>query len=408
MTHIDRATDGSRATSRHAIQSSLEALRSLLKMEVAFVGRIRDGRRYFEFVDSDASFAPVTVGESDPLEDTYCGRVLDQLIDSLIPDVSRVPELHDLPATTEMPIGAHLSVPIRRPGGAAMGTLCCFSRRPDPELRQRDLDLLSVFADLIAGQLDVLVRQDVATRVIEDRLDRVIAGGGPQIALQPIVDLASRQTASYEALARFPAVEGRAKWSPDRWFEEATVAGRGPELEAAALRAALTRLPAVPAGLRLSVNVSARALCASEEVRALVSGDHAARLVVELTEHDEVGDYDALWRVLSAIRAAGGRIAVDDAGSGYAGLSHILRLRPEVLKLDRSLVQGIAGDPSRQAMCLAMIGFTDRTGSALIAEGIEREEDLQMLTTLGVPLGQGYLLGRPRLAAAALPRQRSA
>ena len=235
-----------------------------------------------------------------------------------------------------------------------------------------------------------------------------MVSGGPQIALQPIVELSSRRTASFEALARFPAVEENSHWGPDRWFEEATAAGRGPELEAAALTAALARLGAVPASMRLSVNVSARALCASERVRALVTGDEAARLVVELTEHDQVDDYDRLWRILSRIRAAGGRIAVDDAGSGYAGLAHILRLRPEVLKLDRSLVQGIADDPSRQAMCIAMVGFTDRTGSALVAEGVEDPEDLEVLTSLGVPMAQGFLLGRPRLVAAAIPGQRTA
>jgi EAL domain-containing protein (putative c-di-GMP-specific phosphodiesterase class I) len=409
VTDIDaRLSDGSRTTSRQAIQSTLVALRSLLKMEVAFVSRITDGRRIFEFLDTDGSFTPVVVGQSDPLESTYCARVLDGRIPGLIPDARQVPEVRDLPATTALPVGAHLSVPIRRPGGAPMGTLCCFSRRPDPELRTRDLDLLTVFAGLIAGHLDHLMQQDLRARLVGDRLDGVVLGGGPQIALQPIVDLSSRRTASFEALARFPALECGTKWGPDRWFQEATAAGRGPELEAAALGAALARLGAVPASMRLAVNVSARALCASEQVRELVAGEHAHRLVVELTEHDEVDDYDRLWRVLSMIRAAGGRIAVDDAGSGYAGLTHILRLRPEVLKLDRSLVQGIATDPSRQAMCIAMVGFTDRTGSALVAEGVEEPDDLEMLASLGVPMAQGYLLGRPRLVAAAMVGQRSA
>src|SRR4051794_6076477 len=403
-----RSADGSPASSRRVIQSTLVALRSLLKMEVAFVSRIAEGRRYFEFLDTDGSFAPIAVGQSDPLESTYCARVLDGRIPSLIPDARREPGVRDLPATTALPVGAHLSVPIRRQGGQPMGTLCCFSRRPDPDLRSRDLDLLTVFADLIAGHLGYLVERDLAARLVDDRLDAVVLSGGPQIALQPIVDLSSRRTASFEALARFPAVEERAHWGPDRWFEEATVAGRGPELEAAALTSALARLGAVPASMRLSVNVSARALCASERVRALVTGDEAARLVVELTEHDQVDDYDRLWRVLSAIRAAGGRIAVDDAGSGYAGLAHILRLRPEVLKLDRSLVAGIADDPSRQAMCIAMVGFTDRTGSALVAEGVEEPDDLEVLTSLGVPMAQGFLLGRPRLVAASIPGQRTA
>ncbi len=107
--------------------------------------------------------------------------------------------------------------------------------------------------------------------------------------------------------------------------------------------------------------------------------------MVELTEHARIGDYDALSAACARPRAAGARIAVDDAGSGYAGLHHILRLRPEVLKLDRTLVQGLASDRGRAAMCSAMVEFTRSTRSQLVAEGVETADDLETLRRLGVP-----------------------
>jgi EAL domain-containing protein (putative c-di-GMP-specific phosphodiesterase class I) len=121
------------------------------------------------------------------------------------------------------------------------------------------------------------------------------------------------------------------------------------------------------------------------------------RLVVELTEHQRVLMSAKLTYSLDQLRAAGVRIAVDDAGSGYAGLEHILDLRPDVLKLDRALVQGIAAHPGRQAMCDAMVRFAGRTGAVLVAEGVEDEEDLRVLRYLGVRHAQGFLLGRPEI-----------
>jgi EAL domain-containing protein (putative c-di-GMP-specific phosphodiesterase class I) len=89
------------------------------------------------------------------------------------------------------------------------------------------------------------------------------------------------------------------------------------------------------------------------------------------------------------------RLSVDDAGSGFASLRHILRLEPDFIKLDRSWVHGVDTDPARQAMIAGLRHFADQTGAQLIAEGIERDEERAALITLDVDLGQGYLLGRP-------------
>lgn len=375
------------------IESSLAKLRRHLEMDVAFVGRVEAGRRYFEFVDADSPECPVQVGQSDRLEDSYCGRVISGQIPQLIADASREPGVADLPGTRELPVGAHLSVPLLRASGEVMGTLCCFSHDPDLTLRDRDLKMLTLFAEIVSGNLETLIDADQRRDVALEHLRGVLDTGGPRMALQPIVDLKSEEVRGFEALARFT---GAAGWNTQQWFEEAKAVGLGVELEAAAVRAALALLPVMPDGALLSVNVSEAAML-DPGVLAMLTGPHASRLVVELTEHNRVADYGMMSEELAAIRGAGGRLAVDDAGSGWAGLEHILRLQPEVLKLDRVLVHDIAEHEGRQAMVEAMVGFSCRMGATLIAEGVETEKDLAMLGDLGVHYAQGYLLGRPSL-----------
>lgn len=374
------------------IQRSLATLRRHLDMEVAFLSRFRGGRRWFEYVDATEDFCPVAPGESDPLEDTYCARVADGRLPELVRDAAAEPAVADLAATRDLPVGAHVSVPLRRKGGEVLGTLCCFSREPDPDLRDRDLLLVRMFADLVTGHLEFAVEREEWQRDVSGRILRVIEDGGPAIAMQPIVHVPSGTVYGFEALARFPAGE----WGVERWFEEAHAVGLGTDLEAASVGSALRALPRLPRSSVLSVNVSAAAL-ASDQVRDLLAGAAAPRLVAELTEHTEVDEYPRLEHWLSRIRRAGARIAIDDAGSGYAGLERILRLAPDVLKLDRQLVLGIADHAGRQAMVEAMVGFSERMGAVLVAEGVETQRELDVLRRLGVEYAQGYHLGRPTL-----------
>jgi EAL domain-containing protein (putative c-di-GMP-specific phosphodiesterase class I) len=212
------------------------------------------------------------------------------------------------------------------------------------------------------------------------------------MALQPIVDLTANAVCGYEALARFPA---GSDWTPDRWFDAADRVGMGTALESAAVHAALRLLPRLGPSHSLAINVSAPALMKSTSIPELFTGPDAYRLILELTEHQRIDEPERLNEALGRVRDAGVRIAVDDAGSGYAGLERILLLAPEVLKLDRTLVGGVANHPGQQAMCEAMVRFTQRMGARLVAEGVETQEDLDMLASLGVSHAQGYLLGRP-------------
>jgi EAL domain-containing protein (putative c-di-GMP-specific phosphodiesterase class I) len=203
---------------------------------------------------------------------------------------------------------------------------------------------------------------------------------------QPIVDLERNETIGYEGLTRF--ADGRA---PDLVFAQAEAAGLGLELELATLARILRAAGGLPADALLSVNVSPELILSGRLAAALPSWRD--RLILEVTEHVEINDYPAVRAAVEAIGMV--RLAVDDAGAGFASLRHVLELQPQFMKLDISLVRGIEGDPARQGLVAGMVYFAVLTDRTLIAEGIETKDELETLRMLGVDLGQGYLLGRP-------------
>jgi len=214
--------------------------------------------------------------------------------------------------------------------------------------------------------------------------------GALSAVFQPIVELATGRVAGYEALARFTGAQPTR--SPDLWFAQARRCGLGPALEARALGVALS-VPDRPAGTFLSVNVSPGALVSSEV--AAVLPEDLSDLVIELTEDEVFSEGLAFDAALSSLRDRGARIAVDDAGAGYAGLQQVVRVAPEILKVDRSLIRGIDTDASKMALLEALTRFASTTGAAVCGEGIEKVEELRMLARADVSYAQGYALGRP-------------
>ncbi|KUL30771.1 sensor domain-containing phosphodiesterase [Actinoplanes awajinensis] len=217
--------------------------------------------------------------------------------------------------------------------------------------------------------------------------------GALQIVLQPIVDVDRNEISGMEALARFAAEPYR---TPDVWFAEAWQVGLGIDLEMHAVAAACRRLPSVPAQAYLSVNVSAQTILDQRFHQLLAGlGAQAARLVIEVTEHTAVDDYDTLADSMRLVRATGARLAVDDAGAGYASMQHILRLRPDIVKLDRSIIADSDQDPARRALIGAMCNFGASLGVTVVAEGVETGAELAVLTEEGLHHVQGYYLSRP-------------
>jgi EAL domain-containing protein (putative c-di-GMP-specific phosphodiesterase class I) len=234
-----------------------------------------------------------------------------------------------------------------------------------------------------------------ASRVSERRAKRarvsaVLAHGTLDIRFQPIVALEDGRHVGCEALARFPDQPER---PTEEWFADAVAVGLQTELELAAIDIALSRVRDLQPGLFMTVNVSPAALLAAG-VRERFLRSQLERIVIEITEHEQVADYDVLNAALAELRKGGARIAIDDAGAGFASLRHVLHLAPDIIKIDRSLTADLES-PAARALVAAIISFAAEMGQTVIVEGIESAAMLRAVSALGVHWGQGFFLGRP-------------
>ncbi len=212
---------------------------------------------------------------------------------------------------------------------------------------------------------------------------------GLTMAFQPIMDLRTGRIAGYEALSRFNRTPYR---SPDQWFAQAHRCGLGYAVEAKALAAALA-MPGRPEGTYLAVNLSPSSLTAAE-IQAVLP-ERLDDLVIEVTENELASGDASVAEAITALRERGARLAVDDVGSGYAGLTHVMRLAPDVIKLDRALTTGIEGDAVKAALVSSFVRYARDIDATVCGEGIETHEELMQLAALDVSYGQGYLIARP-------------
>ncbi len=381
-----------------SIQRALQSVRRHLGMEVAYVSRFENGLSVFREVDAPGLEALIKPGDSRPLEDVYCLHILAGRLPELIPDTAAEPICQAMPITAQVPIGAHVSVPIRLEDGTPYGMFCCLSPFPNASLNPRDLQVMRVFADMAAHEITREVAEAEALRLKRAELRQVIDGGLFSPRYQPIHTLNPAALVGFEALCRFTPEPYR---SPDQWFGVAHDAGLGEELEIAVIREAVKALALLPSRCFVSVNASPPVILGGGLPEAF-QGLDPKRLVLEVTEHAQVADYGALRDALAPIRATGVRLAIDDAGAGYSSMQHILQLRPDIIKLDMGLVRDVDSDPAKRALAAALCFFGQETGAQIVAEGIETPAERAALEALGVCKGQGYLLGRPVEMAAAV------
>lgn len=252
-------------------------------------------------------------------------------------------------------------------------------QRRAEERTTRELELA------IADPRGPVVEPDLVHRVPEVLERRALA-----IVYQPVYRLDDGRLIAVEALARFPLEPAR---TPDLWFAAAARAGLAVELEVAAVEAAVAGVRDLPRHVALAVNTSPGTL-ASPRLHELL-GEAGRPVVLELTEHSAVPDYDALALQLAPLRAAGVKVAVDDAGAGFASLQHIVQLAPDIIKIDLVLTQGMDRSPVRRALGRALVDFGHRTGATVVVEGVETAADLLAWAALGADAAQGFLLGRP-------------
>lgn len=246
------------------------------------------------------------------------------------------------------------------------------------------LDFGLLAAGIFGGALLDTTRRDDERRRMAGPVER----GEFTTVFQPIVDLSTQSSIGHEALTRF---------GPDddtgAMFARANRLGLSRLFEMRTLEAAITASTTLPDDTWLAVNVSPSVLL-DEDLEPILSGAGDRTIVLELSEVEQVTDYDA---IRDAVHALGRNVvlSVDDAGAGFASLAHVLALRATFVKIDRSWVHGIEDDPAKRALIAGIRNFAAETGATVIAEGIETESELDAVRSLGIDLGQGFLLGRP-------------
>lgn len=387
----------------------------------AIVG-LQIDRSQLRFVSGSGHLAP-QVGNAIPMAGSLCGKTI-RTGRTYVTDDTEADTRVLRRTTRSFAVGSAVCVPLGR-GEKSIGVLAVCSRRAHA-FDQAELGLLSGLAEFIstaigaatdlmeitarmcAGASRELTRDGEAARANKfvasvldpqglervaacERIKDVLAEHRFALAYQPIFDLRDGAVFAVEALARFAGEPYR---GPDVWLAEAHDAGLGVELELALLRAAVEQLAELPPDAVLTINAGPEAL-AGADIAALFAGVEESRIVVELTEHAAVEDYPKLAGALDGLRSAGVRLAIDDAGAGFASLMHILRLAPDFIKLDRQLISGLDVDPAKRSLAASLMRFGEESGATIVAEGVETAAELRALEKLGVLRAQGFYLGRP-------------
>jgi EAL domain-containing protein (putative c-di-GMP-specific phosphodiesterase class I) len=377
-----------RSAADQQVAELLVTAKKSLRLSVAFLSRLDGTTQHLEVVESSVPLL-FKEGVTQKQETSFCQAILDGKLPQVIPNVKDFPEATKLPAARIPRIRSYVSVPVVLSDGTTYGTFCAAGLTSDKELTTRDKALMDVLAHAASIIIEPGIKEGERRAEIESRLEPLVAAGGPVVLLQPIVDLASGTRVGAEALSRFPAEWGLA---PDVCFAEAHSVGRGDALELLALERAADHLDEVTG--YVAMNISPATLL-TPQAALLLDRLPLDRVLLELSEHDAVEDYEVLSEVLAPFRARGMRLAIDDVGAGFSSLRHIVLTRPDVIKLDRTLVDGVAVDPTLTTLVRSLVDFAHGCGARVVAEGIETAIDADALRALDVDLGQGWHYGRP-------------
>lgn len=384
-----QAGDAAVSFGNGALPEMIHVLRRHLGMDIAFVSEFTECTRDIKLVDTDEEDCPISPGVCTPAEETYCRLIVDGKLPPLMPDINDFPVAAALPITRELRIGSYIAATIRLADGEIYGTFCCYSHAAEPSLNHRDLAMMNVCADMTARQLDKEREESQKRRESRARIHAILSGNHITTAYQPIIDLRANRVVGFEALSRFD--DGN---PPDLMFNEAHAVGLGDALDAKAIRLGLEGLRYFAPDVYVSVNIAPETIL-SPLFSEIFDGLPAERVTLEITEHAAVEQYKEIEALLRPIRARGLKLAVDDAGAGYASFRHILQLAPDRIKLDGSLTRQVDSDPARRALIAAFVRFSEDTGTKLIAEGVETDTELRALQDLGVAKAQGFFLSRP-------------
>ncbi len=375
---------------RKAIGEMIEALRVDLDMDVAFVTRqIGTTHRIFTHVAARGA-APLAPGDANPNANSLCWLVIEGKLPERVNDTSLYAAAACLPITDAVNVRAHFSVPLRRRDGRVHGSLCCFSYRPRPDVGEHEMKLIRAVAAIVSDQIESRIELEERGVAAAQEIARLILDDALTIIHQPIYDLTDWHLIGHECLMRHKASPDR---SPRELLEQARMAGRTLELELHLVAKALATLDPEHPERFIAINVSPETLASPALVRLIPEGI-ASRLVVELNQQDTAADPATVRAAIATLKERAW-VAVDAAGAGFADLEALVDLRPDIIKIDRAFLTGVATDMAHRALIKALVGFAAEAGVQLIAQGVETREDLQALRDLGVRFAQGFILGKP-------------
>ncbi len=288
-------------------------------------------------------------------------------------------------------IGAIASISLTDADGRIIGAMCAFSPIPTV-IAPKDIKLAGVLARIASNMLPAPGTDVAHTTPLRQRVRNVMGDERVDIHLQPIMNLSSTKVRGYEALTRF--LDDANSITPRTWFEEARRVGMQPLIECAAIAEAVDMLRFLPRDTYLSVNASPEVVRIGA-VAEILRDAQPERIVIDLTEHEDADDLEGLELGLAELRTLGVQIALDNFGAGDLQMPTVVRLQPDILKLDMSLVKSINRRQNSQDLTRAIVAFAEDIGATLIAVGIEHESERATLAELGVPFGQGFLLAKP-------------
>lgn len=383
---------------RAQLDLNLTRLRDALGASVAFIARVAGGERRVEAMAAAlGADTDLVVGHLSPTG--QCPVISDAF--------ARAPEIlgPHLPLAHRSDVGRQgaVGVPITLSDGRLFGVLgLLYPVDASFDAEEAASEMVGFSLSLGVG-LDLLHDHEMSEQRVRGMVRDVIRRQQFRPVFQPVHDIETSQTLYCEGLTR---MDPDVRVNVMQLLGAAHSVGIGPELELAYARRIIEEhkrsddalLGTCNAGAGVAVNLSEETLF-SEAFDQFLTHEAEPGLIIELTEHDPVQDYTQLAGVVARLREAGVQLAVDDAGSGYTSLRHILDLKPDIIKIDQRLSARVDSDPEAMALMRSLQGYCNETGTVLVVEGIERADQLSALRQLGVRFVQGFHVGAPRTLA---------
>ncbi|WP_290294312.1 EAL domain-containing protein [Pseudoalteromonas sp. APC 3358] len=258
-------------------------------------------------------------------------------------------------------------------------------------MNDRDLSFLRLISEIATELIEKKVQSDILNNESKSLIENIIKTNDITIYFQPIFNLSTNQLSGYESLSRFFIEPYK---TPDIWFKDAEKLGLGEALEILAIQNTLHCLDQFDEKAYITINTSPQHILSGSIDKVLQSID-CNRIILEVTEHSPILDYQAMRTALRPLRNRGLKLAIDDVGAGFSSFQHILELEADIIKLDISLTQNINTDRRKFLLAKALCGFVKAINCSIVAEGIENQDELNTLRKLGVDNVQGYFIGRP-------------